>query len=129
MKGEAKLDRDIGNYPDIRRYQTFSQCPSCKIHIVSMVKLAIWNSDYISVQSTLAYEACQPRGGLGACSPRNSLKIRPSKGESESIFSSFSVENNGSPVYYIFKFYFSIKSRLIAICTEYNYHACIITGA
>ena len=59
--------------------------------------------------------------------PRKFLKIRPSKGESESIFSSFSVENNGISVYYIsFKFYFSIKSRLIAICIEYSYHACMI---
>ena len=46
-----------------------------------MVKLAIWNS------ATLVCKACQPRGGF--------LKIRPSNGESESIFSSFSVENNG----------------------------------
>ena len=53
-----------------------------------MVKLAIWNSDYISVQRTLACEACQPRGPGGMPPPRKFLKIRPSKGESESIFSS-----------------------------------------
>ena len=59
--------------------------------------------------------------------PRKCLKIRPSKGESESIFSSLSVENNGISVYYIsFKFYFSIKSCLIATCIEYSYHACMI---
>ena len=56
--------------------------------------------------------------------PQESFEIRLSKGESESIFTSFSVENNGFSVYYIsFKFYFSIKSRLIAICIEYSYHA------
>ena len=29
-------------------------------------------------------------------------------------------------IYISFKFYFSIKSRLIAICIEYSYHACMI---
>ena len=47
--------------------------------------------------------------------PRNVLKISPSKGETEGVFSSFSVENNGISVY-IIKFTFPIKSRLIAIC-------------
>ena len=58
-------------------------------------------------------------GGLGA-SPRKCLKIRPSKGESESIFSYFSVENNEISVYQ--NTYFFIKSRLIAIC---SHHACM----
>ena len=39
-------------------------------------------------------------------SPRKVFKIRPSKGESESIFSSFSVENNGSSVFVVFFFLF-----------------------
>ena len=56
------------------------------------------------------------RGSGGISSPRRFLKIRPSKGESESVFSSFSVENS---------YNFSIKSRLIVICMS-NYHACII---
>ena len=64
-----------------------------------MVKLAIWNSDYISVRSTLACEAYQLRGSGGMLvwgnAPQEMFEIRPSKGESESIFSSFSVENNG----------------------------------
>ena len=70
-----------------------------------MVKLAIWNSDYISVRNL---------GGSGGMPPQEIFEIRPSKGESESIFSSFSVENNGISVYISFKFYFSIITRLIA---------------
>ena len=59
--------------------------------------------------------------------PRKFLKIRPSKGESKSILAIFELENNGISVYYIvFIFYFSVKSRLIAICIEYRNHACII---
>ena len=54
--------------------------------LVSMVKLTIWNNDYT------ACEACQPRGSGG-------IKIRSSKGESVSVFNSFSVENNGISVY------------------------------
>ena len=47
--------------------------------------------------TTLVCEACQPRGS-GGMPPRKFLKIRLSKGES-SVFSSFSVENNGISVY------------------------------
>ena len=60
--------------------------------------------------------------------PRKFLKIMSSKGEreSESIFSSYSVENMEFQFIISFKFYFSIKSRLIAIYIEHSYHACMI---
>ena len=49
--------------------------------------------------TTLVYEACQPRGVWGMLPKGKLLKIRPYKGESESVISSFSVENNGISVY------------------------------
>ena len=51
--------------------------------------------------------------------PVNVLKIRPSKGKSESVFSSFLAENNGILVYQ--NTYFSVKSRMIAICMSHIY--------
>ena len=58
-----------------------------------MVKLPIWNNDYICMQK------CRECGGIPPL--RKVLKIRPSKYEPESVFSSFSVENNGISVYII----------------------------
>ena len=40
-------------------------------------------------------------GGSGGMPPRKCLKIRPFKGESESICNNLSVENNGISVYYM----------------------------
>ena len=83
-----------------------------------MVKLAIWNNDYISVRSTLA---CQPRGVWGYAPPGNSvLKIRPSKGESDSVISSFSVK---------FQFIKTLTFILNQDCLQYalsSHHACMI---
>ena len=53
---------------------------------------------------------------------RKCLKVSPLK-VNLSVFSSFSVENNGISFYQ--NTYFSIKSRLIAICMS-SYHACMI---
>ena len=56
-----------------------------------MVSLAIWNNNYISVQITLPYKACQCRGGgwSEGMPPWKFLKIRPCKGESESVLAIF----------------------------------------
>ena len=61
---------------------------------------------------------CQPRGS-GCIPSRKVLKIRPSKGEFESVFSSSPVE------FQCMSLKFSIKSRLMQYALSI-YHACMI---
>ena len=57
--------------------------------------------------------------------PKKCLKIRLSKGESESILAIFQWKIVEFQFIMSFKFYFSIKSRLIAIYIEYSYVSCM----
>ena len=56
--------------------------------------------------------------------PRTPLKIRPSKGESDRVFSSFSVENNGISVHQN-SFTFPLNQDRLQYALS-SYHACMI---
>ena len=67
--------------------------------------------------TTFSHACMQSMLAWGMPRPANVLKIRPSKGKSESVFSSFLVENNGILVYQN-TFTFLLNQ---AICMSHKY--------